>query len=152
MAISVDVIFSEAITNEDIAYPISNTNISKADTTLGYDSISVKNPAAFLTENTKTKGLLIVKIIVNNKDTGNKTSFDFVIKIHANDPIPASFHGSSNGTTVNLGMGMYSVSQSFVPGYYTIYSSECFGGIMSIETKKCVITNVYDNASTTIKR
>ncbi len=89
---------------------------------------------------------MLVKVIVKNKDMGNKTS-DFKVNIHANDPTPVSFIGDSSGTNVKLGMGMYSVSQSTFPGYVTTYSSDCFGGIMDVVTKICTITNNYDNSS-----
>ncbi len=147
MAISTDIIFSVAKTNDDLLYSKSDSNLSKLVKSIGSDNISVKNTTAFLTENSKVKGLLSVKIIVYNKDAGNKTSSDFIINIHANDPIPISFPGNSNGTNVKLGMGMYSVSQSTFPEYITLYSSDCFGGIMSIETKECIITNIYNNTS-----
>ena len=48
---------------------------------------------------------------------GNKSSQDFKVNIHANDPIPSSFDGNSSGTTVKLGMGMYSITESSIPGY-----------------------------------
>jgi hypothetical protein len=112
---------------------------------------STQNDAALTMNNPSVKGLLVVKVVVNNKDTGNKTASDFKINIHANDPIPISFIGNSNGTNVKLGMGMYSVSQSAFPGYVTSYSGDCFGGIMAVVIKMCIITNDYKNSSSPIK-
>ena len=85
-----------------------------------------------------------MKITVDNEGIGNKKPFDFAIDIHANDPSIASFPGSSSGTEIKLGMGMYSVSQSRIPGYISSFSADCFGGIMSVESRNCVITNTYD--------
>ena len=87
-----------------------------------------------------------MKIRVNNEDIGNKKPFDFAINIHANDPSFDSFFGNSSGTEIKLSMGMYSVSESPVPPYKPLFSSDCFGGIMSVETKHCVITNTYDKS------
>ena len=94
-------------------------------------------------DNNRMKGLLIVKTTVNNKNIGNKLPADFIINIHANDPSVVSFNGNSSGTNVKLSMGMYAVSQRQIPGYFTTYSNDCFGGIMSVDTKHCSITNTY---------
>lgn len=151
MAISTGVDFAEAKTTDYILYskPVSNEYVVAKS--LGSQNGSTQNDAAFSINGSSAKGLLVVKVIVNNKDMGDKTSSDFNINIHANDPIPTSFIGNSNGTNVKLGMGMYSVSQSSFPGYITTYSSDCFGGIMDVVTKICTITNNYDNSSSSIK-
>ena len=150
MSISTEVIFIAAKTNDDLSYPKSDQNLSNVVESLESNG-SIQNDATSLTEKSEVKGLLVVKVIVNNKNMGNKTSSDFKINIHANDPLPVSFIGSSNGTNVELGMGMYSVSQSTLPGYATSYSSDCFGGIMAAVTKMCVITNIYNNSSSSVK-
>jgi lipopolysaccharide export LptBFGC system permease protein LptF len=115
--------------NQNIAYGENNPN-SKS-----------------LTINNNVKGTLIVKIMINNKDGGNKSSQDFKVNIHANDPIPSSFDGNSSGTTVKLGMGMYSITEFSSPEYTSHYSSDCFGGIMSTDNKECIIINTYDASS-----
>ncbi|HXT83880.1 MAG TPA: hypothetical protein VN704_06055 [Verrucomicrobiae bacterium] len=94
-------------------------------------------------DNNKMKGLLVVKTTVNNKNIGNKLPSDFIINIHANDPSVVSFNGNSSGTSIKLSMGMYAVSERQIPGYFTTYSNDCFGGIMSTDTKHCIITNTY---------
>jgi hypothetical protein len=147
MVIGIDVDFGETITNGHISYSKPVSNESKVAKSLKSQNGSTQNDAAFSINSSGVKGLLVVKVMVNNKDIGNKTSSDFKINIHANDPIPTSFIGNSNGTDVKLGMGMYSVSQSTFPGYVTTYSSDCFGGIMAVVTKTCIITNNHDNSS-----
>jgi hypothetical protein len=111
----------------------------------------IENYTVSKTDNNKMKGLLIVKILVNN-NVGNKTPFDFIINIHANDPSIASFHGNSSGTHVMLGMGMYSVSELPIPGYFSSYSTDCFGGIMAIDIKHCIITNTYSPPHSSISK
>ncbi len=111
------------------------------------NSDSDQNSTLLSIDNKKIKGILLVKIIVNNKDVGNKSSPDFKINIHANDPFPSSFPGNSSGTNVKLGMGMYSITESFIPGYSTSYSTDCFGGIMSTGEKECIIINTFDNSA-----
>jgi hypothetical protein len=105
-----------------------------------------ENSSSLSSNNNELKGLLLVKITVNNEVMGNKKPFDFAINIHANDPSFDSFPGNSSGTEIKLGIGMYSVSESPVPRYIPSFSADCFGGIMSVETKNCVITNTYDKS------
>jgi hypothetical protein len=102
------------------------------------------NSSSISSDRNESKGWLMVKITVNNEGVGNKKPSDFIINIHANNPSIASFPGSSSGTEIKLGMGMYSVSQSRIPGYISSFSADCFGGIMSVESRNCVITNTYD--------
>jgi hypothetical protein len=151
MAISTGVDFGDAKTNGYSSHYKPVSDEQKAVKSLEPNGGPIQNDGTFLINGSGVKGLLVVKVIVNNKDMGNKTSSDFKINIHANDPIPVSFIGNSNGTNVKLGMGMYSVSQSAFPGYVTTYSSDCFGGIMAAVTKMCVITNDYDNSSPSVK-
>lgn len=92
------------------------------------------------------KGLLIVKVTTLNGKMGTNTSSDFIVNIHANDPIPASFKGDSE-TLVKLSMGMYAVTISSLPNYNSSFSGDCTGGIMKVETKICDIVNTYVNTS-----
>ena len=151
MAISADVGFGDAKTNGYLSHYKPVSDEQKVAKSMEPDGGPVQNDTAFSINGSGVKGLLVVKVIVNNKDIGNKTSSDFDVNIHANDPVPISFIGNSNGTNVKLGMGMYSVSQSAFPGYVTTYSSDCFGGIMAAVTKMCVITNDYGNSSPSVK-
>jgi hypothetical protein len=151
MAISTEVDVVYAKTNGYLSYYKPVSVESKVVKSMEPNGGPIQNDAAFSINGSGAKGLLVVKVIVNNKDMGNKTSYDFKINVHANDPIPISFIGNSNGTNVKLGMGMYSVSQSTFPGYVTTYSSDCFGGIMAAVTKMCVITNEYGNSSPSVK-
>ncbi|HET7285205.1 MAG TPA: hypothetical protein VFI70_11010, partial [Nitrososphaeraceae archaeon] len=44
-------------------------------------------------------------------------------------------------------MGMYSVTETSLPGYNSTLSDDCSGGIMSVQTKKCMITNFYSQGT-----
>jgi hypothetical protein len=89
------------------------------------------------------QGTLIVTEKVVNEGGGNKKPSDFTITVHGNNPSPSSFPGSSAGTAVKLQMGMYSVIEAGPPGYNSTLSGDCSGGMMSVETKNCTITNMY---------
>ncbi len=91
----------------------------------------------------KVHGTLIVTNKVINEGGGNKRPSDFTVNIHANDPVPSSFPGNSSGTHIQLHMGMYSVTETRPPGYSLTLSGDCSGGIMSVETKNCTISNFY---------
>ena len=88
------------------------------------------------------QGTLIVTEKVVNEYGGNKKPSDFTITVHGNNPSPSSFPGSSAGTAVKLQMGMYSVTEAGPPGYNSTLSGDCSGGMMSVETKNCTITNM----------
>jgi hypothetical protein len=88
----------------------------------------------------KDQGILRVTVkIVNNPV--QLTPSDVRVTIHGNDPIPSSFRGNISGTLVRLHMGMYSATAIGPAGYAPVFSGDCSGGIMSIEIKKCVITD-----------
>ena len=92
----------------------------------------------------KDKGLLIVNVTTINGEIGTNTSSDFIVNIHANNPLPASFNGGPE-TLVKLSMGMYTVTISSIPNYNSSFSGDCTGGIMKVETKICNIVNTYNN-------
>lgn len=92
----------------------------------------------------KNKGLLIVNVTTINGEIGTNTSSDFIVNIHANNPVPASFNGGPE-TLVKLSMGMYTVTISSIPNYNSSFSGDCTGGIMNVETKICNIVNTYNN-------
>ena len=96
-------------------------------------------------------GILIVTKKVINEGIGNKKPSDFTINVHGNDPLPSSFPGNSSGTSVKLPMGMYSVTETGPSGYNSTLSGDCSGGMMSVETKNCTITNIYSKPSVSVK-
>jgi hypothetical protein len=93
------------------------------------------------------QGTLIVTEKVVNEDGSNKKPSDFTITVHGNNPSPSFFPGSSAGTAVKLQMGMYSVTEAGPPGYNSTLSGDCSGGMMSVEIRNCIITNMYSKDS-----
>jgi|SRR5215212_3079853 len=88
--------------------------------------------------------LIVTKNVINlNSSKNNAKPSDFTITVHGNSPSPSSFQGSSSGTAVKLQMGMYSVTEQGPSGYNSSRSGDCSGGMMSVETKTCKITNTY---------
>jgi Prealbumin-like fold domain len=79
---------------------------------------------------------------VDNTNRGTKKPSDFTISVSGNSPKPASFAGSSQGTSVTLLAGKYSVSSSSISGYTTTYSSAC-SGTASGGLIKCTVSNKY---------
>ncbi len=101
--------------------------------------------------NPTTPGEVIITKNVINQGGGTNKPSDFTISVSGNNPSPASFSGSTDGITVQLRAGKFSVieegpiSSDYVPGKYTPnYSADCNGTIKSGETKNCIITNKYN--------
>src|SRR6266571_870415 len=88
-------------------------------------------------------GLLGTLKVTTKVSGGNKNPSDFTITVFGNSSKPASFAGSSSGTTVTLKPGTYNVSASAVSGYTTTYSSGCSGSVAGGQTIKCTVTNKY---------
>jgi prealbumin domain-containing protein len=108
------------------------------------DMRSTENKLA--SSNNQIHGTLIVtKDITNQSGGNNKNPSDFTITVHGNNPSPSSFPGSSSGTDIKLQMGMYSVTETGPSGYNSTLTGDCSGGMMSVETKKCSITNTNSN-------
>lgn len=125
----------------DANYNLSDQNELKDKTP---SSNTLSSSSSFSSSNPdKDKGLLIVKVDTVNGNLGKNMSSDFVVQIHANNPIPPTFKGNSE-TWVKLSMGMYAVTISTIPNYNSSYSSDCTGGIMKIETKTCTIVNTFN--------
>ena len=96
--------------------------------------------------------LIVTKNVINFDGAKNSAKpSDFTITVHGNNPSPSSFQGSSSGTAVKLQMGMYSVTEQGPSGYNSTRSGDCSGGMMSVETKTCKITNTYTNNSANSK-
>ena len=98
------------------------------------------------------QGTLIVTEKVVNEGGGNKKPSDFTVTVHGNNPSPSSFPGSSAGTAVKLQMRMYSVTEAGPPGYNSTLSGDCSGGMMSVETRNCTITNMYLKIAQTLNK
>jgi YVTN family beta-propeller protein len=94
--------------------------------------------------NPTTPGKVIVtkNVINQGGGTGGKPS-DFTISVSGNNPSPASFSGSADGTTVILEKGKYSISETGPSGYNLTSSSQCSGGINGGETRRCNLTNTF---------
>jgi YVTN family beta-propeller protein len=94
--------------------------------------------------NPTTPGKVIVtkNVINQGGGTGGKPS-DFTINVSGNNPSPASFSGSADGTSVILEKGKYSISETGPSGYNLTSSSQCSGAINGGETRRCNLTNTF---------
>lgn len=100
----------------------------------------VTDTSVILKPSGKDQGTLIVTVKIVNK-LAKLVPSDVRLTIHGNDPMPSSFRGNISGTPVRLHMGMYSVTAVGPSGYAPAYSGDCSGGMMSVHTKKCIITD-----------
>ncbi|MBI5654537.1 DUF11 domain-containing protein [Candidatus Uhrbacteria bacterium] len=87
-----------------------------------------------------TATLTVIKLVVND-DNGKKEPSDFKLDVSGTSPLPASFDGSSSGTTVVLGAGSYSVTEKGGGNYDASYSAGCSGTIAAGESRTCTVTN-----------
>ena len=100
----------------------------------------VTDTSVILKSSGNDQGTLIVTVKIVNK-LAKLVPSDVRVTIHGNDPMPSSFRGNISGTPVRLHMGMYSVTAIGPSGYAPAYSGDCSGGMMSVHTKKCIITD-----------
>ena len=153
-AISILVIASPSVNSAMyVEYKLNSLSLSYAEKAIGEKLGKQNNTLATKSNENQTslalfsanqsQGKLIVINKVVNEGGGNKKASDFTINVHGNDPLPSSFSGSSSGIPVMLHMGMYSVTEKGPLGYNSTLSDDCSGGMMSAETKKCIITNTY---------
>ena len=153
-AISILVIASPSVNSAMyVEYKVNSLSLSYAEKVIGEKQGKQNNTLATKSNENKSslalssanqsQGKLIVINKVVNEGGGNKKASDFTINVHGNDPLPSSFSGSLSGIPVMLHMGMYSVTEKGPPGYNSTLSDDCSGGMMSAETKKCIITNTY---------
>src|SRR5712691_6592205 len=136
-------VFSNSMISNSI---ISNSYAAKKNTQVRNQSI-LPGPAPLPIP---PPGLLGTLKVTTKVSGGNKIPSDFTITVSGNSPKPASFAGSSLGTTVTLNPGKYSVSASSVSGYTTTYSTGCSGSIAGVQTIKCIITNLYKSSVGTL--
>ena len=87
---------------------------------------------------------------VDNTNGGTKKPSDFTITVSGNSPKPASFAGSSLGTSVTLQAGKYTISESPISGYTTTYSTGCSGTASGGVPINCIITNLYKSSVGTL--
>ena len=122
----------------------SMINYSYAQNESGPIPLPIPHPKIPSPVPTPSPGLLGTLKVITKVSGGNKMPSDFTIAVYGNSPKPASFAGSSSGTTVTLKSGKYSVSESSIPGYSVVYSSECSGSIsVGRNINLCTVTNHY---------
>lgn len=84
---------------------------------------------------------LIVHKLVANTNGGNAVPADFTLRVAGQNPSPAVFHGSEQGTSVALNAGSYTVTEDPYTGYSPSYSEECSGTVGVGQVKHCTVTN-----------
>lgn len=98
---------------------------------------------------------VVQRVVCNPPTPGCPTPDQFIIGVQGNDPNPASFPGSSDGTTVTVGPGDFFVDINSVPenppeGYSlnNNFQGDCDGTIAEGQTVNCTITSTYFLPST----
>src|SRR5712691_1979413 len=129
-------VFSNSMISNSI---ISNSYAAKKNTQVRNQSI-LPGPAPLPIP---PPGLLGTLKVTTKVSGGNKNPSDFTITVSGNSPKPASFAGSSSGTTVTLQAGKYTISESSISGYTTTYSSGCSGSASGGVPINCTFTNLY---------
>lgn len=87
-----------------------------------------------------TGTLTVIKVVIND-DKGDREPGDFKLEVEGVSPSPASFDGSSSGTTVVLGVGDYNVAEKGSGNYDVSYGTGCSGTIAAGESRTCTVTN-----------
>ncbi len=85
-------------------------------------------------------GMLTVTTVVEG---GNASASDFTVAVAGMNASQQTFAGNANGTSVTLGPGAYSVSETGPADYSQDLSSGCSGTIGSNQSVSCTITEAY---------
>ena len=96
-------------------------------------------PALALAQ-TSTTGLLNVYVQVINQTNSSYGPGNFTVAVSGQNPNPATFQGSIQGTLVTINPGTYSVTLTNTSGFNTSYSVGCDSTMLSGGTQTCVIT------------
>ncbi len=128
-------------------YFVAETGPSGYSASFSPECVGVANPGDVLTCTLTnddlpmgTASLRIIKNVVND-DGGTNIPSDFTMVITANDPSDNNFPGSNAGTTITIGAGPYSVTESGPSGYFASFSPECSGVAIPDDVLTCTITN-----------
>lgn len=84
--------------------------------------------------------LTVIKNVINDNG-GLKQASDFTINAVGLNATPSAFLGSTDGTTVTLSAGEYSITETPDSEYSSSLSQDCSGTIANGEEKICTITN-----------
>ena len=74
--------------------------------------IKSKTLTTVYTDNTDATLRVVKQVICELPSICTIAPSDFRITVTVNNPVPASFDGSSAGATVNLGLGVFSVTET----------------------------------------
>ena len=96
-------------------------------------------PALALAQ-TSTTGLLNVYVQGINQTNSSYGPGNFTVAVSGQNPNPATFQGSIQGTLVTINPGTYSVTLTNTSGFNTSYSVGCDSTMLSGGTQTCVIT------------
>jgi len=96
-------------------------------------------PALALAQ-TSTTGLLNVYVQVINQTNSSYGPGNFTVAVSGQNPNPATFQGSIQGTLVTINPGTYSVTLTNNSGFNTSYSVGCDSTMLTGGTQTCVIT------------
>ncbi len=88
-----------------------------------------------------TTGTLVVIKQVINDNGGTKTPGDFTLTVNGTNPSQTSFAGSSDGVSVIMDAGSYSVDENADSGYAKSLGDNCSGTLAAGDTKTCIVTN-----------
>ncbi len=91
--------------------------------------------------------LTVIKKVINDNG-GTAVPSDFTMQIYANNPTKNNFPGSVSGTTLEIGAGPFSVTESGPNGYIGTFSG-CSGTANKGDHLTCTITN-DDNVNGTL--
>lgn len=95
---------------------------------------------AFAFAQTSTTGLLNVYVQVINQTNASYGPGNFTVAVSGQDPSPANFQGSLQGTLVTINPGAYSVTLVNNSSFNTNYSVGCDSTMLTGGTQTCVIT------------
>ncbi len=132
----------------DVDYTASFSAGCTGPLVAGHNRIcTVTNDDTALPFTATTGTLRVIKNVINDNGRTSQAG-DFTLTLTQSTGATTTFLGNASGTTFEVNVGSYSVTEMAASGYAVSYSEECSGDMAANQTLVCTVTNDDTSDST----